>query len=45
MLPELLDTATTIRASIYIYNDEEDIDRMIEVSRDMKEKYLDAFFN
>ena len=45
LLPEVLATDTTIRASIYIYNDEDDINELASRLKSAKENYLNAFFN
>lgn len=45
LLPELLNTETTIRASIYLYNDEDDIDLLAEKLKTAKEDYLNVFFS
>lgn len=43
-LKHFLNTQATIRISIYIYNTKEEIDKFIEVTKDV-ENYLDAFFD
>lgn len=44
ILPEFLKTQATVRASMYIYNDEDDIKALVEASRHA-EDFLDVFFN
>ena len=44
ILPEFLKTQATIRASMYIYNDEDDVKALVEASRHA-EDFLDVFFN
>lgn len=44
ILPEFLKTQATVRASMYIYNDEDDIKALVETSRHA-EDFLDVFFN
>lgn len=44
ILPEFLKTQATVRASMYIYNDEDDVKALIEASRHA-EDFLDVFFN
>lgn len=44
ILPEFLKTQATVRASIYIYNDEDDVKALVEASRHA-EDFLDVFFN
>lgn len=43
MLPEVLNTPSTIRASFYIYNTKEDVDALVEGCLHA-EDFLDAFF-
>lgn len=43
MLPEVIDTKATVRASIYIYNTKEDIDALVDGLKH-SEDFLDAFF-
>ncbi len=43
LLPEFTKTPATVRASFYIYNDEEDVDLFLEAARHV-EDYLDVFF-
>jgi cysteine desulfurase/selenocysteine lyase len=44
ILPEFLKTQATVRASMYIYNDEDDVKALVEASRHA-EDFLDVFFN
>ena len=44
ILPEFLKTQVTVRASMYIYNDEDDVKALVEASRHA-EDFLDVFFN
>lgn len=44
LLPEVLETETTIRASLYIYNDLDDINELAIRLKTAKEDYLNAFF-
>ena len=44
ILPEFLKTQATVRASMYIYNDEDDVKALVEASRHT-EDFLDVFFN
>ena len=44
ILPEFLKTQATVRASMYIYNDEDDVTALVEASRHA-EDFLDVFFN
>ena len=44
ILPEFLKTQATVRASMYIYNDEGDVKALVEASRHA-EDFLDVFFN
>ncbi len=43
LLPGFTGAPATVRASFYIYNDEEDIDVFLEAARHT-EDYLDVFF-
>lgn len=43
LLPEVLACEATVRASIYFYNDEDDIRRLVEASKNA-EDFLDVFF-
>lgn len=44
LLDDFLETAATVRASIYFYNDEEDIDALVEALKTGGD-FLDAYFN
>lgn len=44
ILPEFLNTDATIRASFYLYNDEKDVDALVDASKHA-EDFLDVFFN
>lgn len=44
LLPDFLKTYGTVRASIYFYNDEQDVDQLAD-ALDKKGDFLDAFFN
>ncbi|MFA6862174.1 MAG: aminotransferase class V-fold PLP-dependent enzyme [Bacilli bacterium] len=44
ILPEFLNTQATVRASLYFYNDEDDIKALIEACKHA-EDFLDVFFN
>lgn len=44
ILPEFLKTQATVRASMYIYNNEDDVKALVEASRHA-EDFLDVFFN
>lgn len=44
ILPEFLKTQATVRSSMYIYNDEDDVKALVEASRHA-EDFLDVFFN
>ena len=44
ILPEFLKTQATVRTSMYIYNDEDDVKALVEASRHA-EDFLDVFFN
>jgi cysteine desulfurase/selenocysteine lyase len=44
ILPEFLNTQATVRASLYFYNDEDDIKALIEACNHA-EDFLDVFFN
>ena len=44
ILPEFLKTQATVRASMYIYNDEDDVKALVEASRHA-EDFLDVFFD
>ena len=44
LLDDFLETPATIRASIYFYNDESDIDALVEALKTGGD-YLDAYFN
>ena len=44
LLDDFLDTPATIRASIYFYNDKEDIDALVEALKTGGD-FLDAYFN
>lgn len=44
ILPEVLHTQGTVRASFYFYNTEEDVKALVEASK-TAEDFLDAFFN
>ncbi len=44
ILPEFLKTQATVRASMYIYNDEDDVKALVEASGHA-EDFLDVFFN
>lgn len=44
ILPEFLNTQGTVRASLYLYNTVEDIERFVQASA-TAEDFLDAFFN
>lgn len=43
LMPEFLNTEATVRASLYIYNDMEDVEALIEASKHA-EDFLDVFF-
>ncbi|HIU70624.1 MAG TPA: aminotransferase class V-fold PLP-dependent enzyme [Candidatus Enterosoma merdigallinarum] len=43
LLPEVLSCEATVRASIYLYNTEEDIERLVQASKHA-EDFLDVFF-
>ena len=43
LLPEVLSCEATVRASIYLYNTEEDIERFVQASKHA-EDFLDVFF-
>lgn len=45
LLPNVINTPGTVRASLYYYNNFEDIDRLVEACATAKESFLDAFFN
>ncbi|MFA6586611.1 MAG: aminotransferase class V-fold PLP-dependent enzyme [Bacilli bacterium] len=44
ILPEFLDAPATVRASLYFYNDEEDIKALVDAAKHA-EDFLDAFFH
>jgi cysteine desulfurase/selenocysteine lyase len=44
ILPEFLKTEATVRASLYFYNDEDDIKALVEACKHA-EDFLDVFFN
>lgn len=44
ILPDFLKTQATVRASMYIYNDEDDVKALVEAS-EHAEDFLDVFFN
>jgi cysteine desulfurase/selenocysteine lyase len=44
ILPEFLKEQATVRASLYFYNDEADVDALVEASSHA-EDFLDVFFN
>ena len=44
ILDDFLETPATIRASIYFYNDESDVDSLVEALKTGGD-YLDAYFN
>ncbi|MFA6830600.1 MAG: aminotransferase class V-fold PLP-dependent enzyme, partial [Bacilli bacterium] len=44
ILPEFLKEQATVRASLYFYNDEDDVEALIEASKH-GEDFLDVFFN
>ena len=45
LLPEVIEADTTIRASLYIYNNIDDVDELATRLKSAKEDYLNAFFS